>query len=86
MAKDTFHQDLRLALEKDGWEITHDPYKLKDVKNCFVKFHCYHKVNAYSYHCTIFKVFFLIFCKKMTNDCGLGIADCGRWDTCSLLC
>jgi XisH protein len=29
MAKDTFHQDLRLALEKEGWEITNDPYKLK---------------------------------------------------------
>lgn len=28
MAKDTFHQTLRIALEKEGWEITNDPYKL----------------------------------------------------------
>ncbi|MEY4934423.1 MAG: hypothetical protein RIS64_782 [Bacteroidota bacterium] len=29
MAKDTFHQNVRQALEKDGWEITKDPYKLR---------------------------------------------------------
>ncbi len=25
-AKDTFHQTVRLALEKDRWQITHDPF------------------------------------------------------------
>jgi XisH protein len=29
MARDTFHQQLREALEKDGWDITNDPYRLK---------------------------------------------------------
>lgn len=28
MAKDKFHAHVRAALEKDGWVITHDPYKL----------------------------------------------------------
>ena len=28
-AKDLFHQSVRNALEKDGWEITHDPLHLK---------------------------------------------------------
>jgi hypothetical protein len=28
MARDTFHQNVREALEKDGWVITHDPYFL----------------------------------------------------------
>lgn len=29
MAKDIFHDIVREALEKDGWDITHDPYVLK---------------------------------------------------------
>ena len=29
MARDKFHQIVRLALEADGWEITHDPYPLQ---------------------------------------------------------
>jgi XisH protein len=29
MAKDIFHKTVRTALEKDGWLITNDPYKLK---------------------------------------------------------
>lgn len=29
MAKDIFHETVKTALEKDGWEITHDPYELK---------------------------------------------------------
>ncbi len=29
MAKDFFHDVVRNALEKDGWLITHDPYKMK---------------------------------------------------------
>lgn len=29
MAKDVFHNDVRVALERDGWIITHDPYYLK---------------------------------------------------------
>ncbi|MCU0338580.1 MAG: XisH family protein [Spirosomaceae bacterium] len=29
MAKDFYHENVRLALEKDGWIITHDPYPLK---------------------------------------------------------
>jgi XisH protein len=28
MAKDKYHQQVREALEKDGWTITHDPYKI----------------------------------------------------------
>lgn len=29
MAKDIFHNTVRAALQKDGWEITHDPYSLR---------------------------------------------------------
>ena len=29
MAKDIFHGVVRIALEKDGWTITHDPYRLR---------------------------------------------------------
>lgn len=29
MAKDIYHNNVREALEKDGWTITHDPYPLK---------------------------------------------------------
>lgn len=29
MAKDKYHDLVRSALEKDGWTITHDPYKIK---------------------------------------------------------
>ena len=28
MAKDKYHEQVREALEKDGWTITHDPYKI----------------------------------------------------------
>jgi hypothetical protein len=28
-AKDFYHDTVRTALEKDGWTITHDPFKLK---------------------------------------------------------
>ncbi len=28
-AKDKYHHQVRRALEKDGWSITHDPYFLK---------------------------------------------------------
>jgi len=28
-AKDKFHETVRIALEKDGWTITHDPYVLR---------------------------------------------------------
>lgn len=28
MARDKYHQHVREALEKDGWKITHDPYKV----------------------------------------------------------
>ena len=28
MAKDFYHEQVRRALEKDGWKITHDPYEL----------------------------------------------------------
>jgi hypothetical protein len=31
-AKDKYHYECRLALEKDGWLITHDPYNLKVEK------------------------------------------------------
>jgi len=29
MARDRFHQVVRTALERDGWEITHDPFRIK---------------------------------------------------------
>lgn len=29
MAKDIFHDTVKIALEKDGWIITHDPYRLR---------------------------------------------------------
>jgi XisH protein len=29
MAKDLFHNNVKVALQKDGWNITHDPYKLR---------------------------------------------------------
>ena len=29
MAKDKYHDLVRSALEKDGWTITHDPFKIK---------------------------------------------------------
>jgi hypothetical protein len=29
MAKDIFHDTVKKALEKDGWTITHDPYRLR---------------------------------------------------------
>ncbi len=36
-AKDIYHDQVRVALEKDGWEITHDPYTLTfGQKNVFV--------------------------------------------------
>ena len=28
MAKDLFHNNVKIALEKDGWKITHDPYQM----------------------------------------------------------
>jgi hypothetical protein len=30
MAKDVFHDTVRIALERDGWTITHDPFPLKN--------------------------------------------------------
>jgi hypothetical protein len=32
MAKDLYHNAVREALEKDGWTITHDPFRLIDKK------------------------------------------------------
>lgn len=29
MAKDLFHNNVKTALQKDGWSITHDPYQLR---------------------------------------------------------
>jgi XisH protein len=29
MAKDLFHNCVKTALQKDGWQITHDPYQLR---------------------------------------------------------
>jgi XisH protein len=29
MAKDLFHNTVKTALQKDGWNITHDPYQLR---------------------------------------------------------
>ena len=28
-AKDKYHKQVRLALEKEGWHITHDPYFIR---------------------------------------------------------
>jgi len=37
-ARDIYHTPIRNALEKDGWKITHDPYRLKlsRGKNLFI--------------------------------------------------
>lgn len=32
MAKDIYHYIVREALEKENWEITQDPYRLKTLK------------------------------------------------------
>lgn len=32
MARDVFHDQVKEALTKDGWEITHDPYPLTHLK------------------------------------------------------
>ncbi len=38
MAKDFYHDNARLALEKDGWKITDDPFLVYDpFKNEIVK-------------------------------------------------
>ena len=29
MAKNLFHNTVKIALQKDGWKITHDPYQLR---------------------------------------------------------
>lgn len=29
MAKDLFHESVKVALQKEGWKITHDPYELR---------------------------------------------------------
>jgi hypothetical protein len=29
MARDFYHNTVRLALERDGWQITHDPYPVR---------------------------------------------------------
>ncbi|MEG4346448.1 XisH family protein [Microcoleus sp. A003_D6] len=29
MAKDLFHNTVKIALQKEGWKITHDPYQLR---------------------------------------------------------
>ena len=33
MARDLFHKIVRKALEKDGWNITHDPFKLSVLES-----------------------------------------------------
>lgn len=37
-AKDIYHQNVKIALVKDGWTITHDPYRIRLArgKNLFV--------------------------------------------------
>ena len=35
MAKDLFHEVVKVALQKEGWTITHDPYTLKALKRRF---------------------------------------------------
>ncbi len=41
MAKDFYHENVRKALEKDGWRITHDPYHIEidSFKNALSKNH-----------------------------------------------
>lgn len=29
MVKDKYHNNVREALEKEGWQITHDPYRIR---------------------------------------------------------
>lgn len=37
MAKDIFHNTVKLALQKDGWTITHDPYRLRyGIANVYI--------------------------------------------------
>jgi XisH protein len=31
MAKDLFHEAVKIALQKEGWNITHDPYMLESL-------------------------------------------------------
>ena len=33
MARDLYHENVRKALETDGWTITHDPYPIKIWSN-----------------------------------------------------
>lgn len=35
MAKDLFHDVVKSALQKDGWEITHDPYSIEAFDTTF---------------------------------------------------
>jgi hypothetical protein len=30
MGKDIYHNQVKMALQKDGWLITHDPYNIRD--------------------------------------------------------
>ncbi len=38
MARDKFHQEVRAALENDGWTITADPLSEPIVKNVFSRY------------------------------------------------
>jgi hypothetical protein len=40
MAKDLFHNKVKIALQKDGWKITHDPYLAvpTDTYQLFLRF------------------------------------------------
>jgi len=39
MAKDLFHNTVKIALQKDGWKITHDPYQLRyGVADVYIDF------------------------------------------------
>ncbi len=39
MAKDIFHNTVKTALEKDGWMITHDPYRLRyGISDIYIDF------------------------------------------------
>ncbi|MEG4809767.1 element excision factor XisH family protein [Microcoleus sp. F8-D3] len=38
-AKDVFHEVVKIALQKDGWQITHDPYTLSSQTELITQIH-----------------------------------------------
>lgn len=68
MAKDLFHNKVKIALQKDGWKITHDPYQLRygvaDVYPSFVTLGECNSRKAYGALISIFCLGILVFIRK----------------------